>query len=378
MTTTSIDEPTPASDQAPGVGSMSSADEVPPGRDLLRALSCALLVALCVASPGSALVFAPFVPAIFAIRLYRPRAGSRRFVWMATAGSLLAAIGAAEATGGYVPAVVAALLLVPALGLVHARAARHDPIETPVLVEWPEPRLRTGLTPTIGAWLAVTVVVLGLAAPLVESPTTAATDRILESTTFYDDACSPDGALADEEEYCAELLAQRDSVVDAVEDRGPELLAALVAVFAFGAAATAHLIVLVSARTYSDRVRRRWRLRELEFHWSAAYVLAAGLVAFLLAGDGDGVATVTVRSVGVGLAVLGALAMASQGIGLVAWMFTRGSSPTWYRFVLVVFAMLVLPVTLTLLFFFGVLDMALHPRRRAAKSGNVPGRGSGS
>jgi hypothetical protein len=87
----------------------------------------------------------------------------------------------------------------------------------------------------------------------------------------------------------------------------------------------------------------------------------------MLAGDGGGDALVLVRSVGVGLATLGALAVVSQGIGLVAWMFSRGGSPTWYRILLFVFALFVLPVTLTMLFFVGVLDMALHPRRRAAR-----------
>lgn len=381
MTTTSIDEPTPAPDQAPGVGSTSSRAPLEPvtrTRDLLRAASCALLVAASVASPGSALLLAPFVPAIVAIRLLRQRAGRRNFLIVSTFASLVAGVGAAAASEGYVAGAAAALLLVPALGIVHARAARHDPIDSPVIEEWPEPRLRTGLTPTIGAWLLAVLVVVALAAPLVDSLTDTSSQLVRDAYAPYQRGCRDGGAFANRTDFCEETLQQRDQAIDLVDDHAPELLAAFIALFAFASAATAHLVVLARGRRVSDRVRRSWRLRELEFHWSAAYLLAAGLVAFMLAGSGDSNVPSTVRSIGVGLATLGAVAVVAQGVGLVAWMFTRGGSPTWYRVALIVFALFVLPVTLTLLFFVGVLDMALHPRRRAAKSGNVPRRGSGS
>ncbi len=370
MTSTSIEEPAPAPDQAPGVGSMSSAEPVPPGRDLARALSCALLVAASVASPGSALLFAPFVPAIVAIRLLRQVTGRRQFLLTATIASLLAAIAAAADHGAFLVGAVAAVLLVPALGIVHARAARHDPIDSPDVVEWPEPRLRTGLTPTIGAWVVALLLVVGLAGfvtPRFDSLPDTGTDLVRDAYSPYERGCRDGGALVDRGDFCTETLEQRDQVLELVGDHAPELLAALLAITAFGAAGTAHLVVLARARRVSDRVRRSWRLRELELHWSAAYVLAAGLVLFMLAGDGGSTPIVLARSVGVGLALLGALAVVSQGIGLVAWMFTRGGSPTWYRVLLLVFALFVLPVTLTLLFFVGVLDMALHPRRRAAR-----------
>ncbi len=365
MTTTSINEPTPTPDAAPGVGSMSSSEPIPPSRDVLRAACCALLVAACVAAPGSALLVAPFVPVIVALRLLRQRAGRRNFLIMSTVASLVAAIGAATATDAYLAGAAAALLLVPALGIVHGRAARHDPIDSPVLVEWPEPRLRTGLTPTIGAWVVAVLLVVALAAPLVDSLSGTSTDLVRDAYVPYERGCEQGGAFASRKDFCQETLDQRQQALDLVDDHAPELLAALVAIFAFGSAATAHLVVLTRGRRSSERVRRSWRLRELEFHWSAAYVLAAGLVAFMLAGSGDSTVAITVRSIGVGLATLGALAVLSQGIGLVAWMFSRGGAPTWYRVALLVFALFVLPVTLTLLFFVGVLDMALHPRRRA-------------
>jgi hypothetical protein len=370
VTTTSIDEPTPASDRAPGVGSSSSAPPVGAGRDLLRALCCALLVGLSVASPSSAILFAPFVPVLVAIRLLRQRAGRQRFVATATAASLLAAILAGlDESGDVAKALVgaaAALLLVPALGLVHARAARHDPIESATILEWPEPRLRTGLTPTILGWTVALLVVTALAAPFVDSLAATSQDALREASASYDELCADDGALADRDEYCADLLDRRDRAVEVLGDHAPEVLAAFLAVFAFGAAATAHLVVLARARRVSDRVRRSWRLRELELHWASAYVLAAGLVAVMVAGDGAGSAVVALRAVGIGLSTLGALAVFSQGIGLVAWVFSRGGSPTWYRVALGLFALFVLPVTIALVFTLGVLDLALHPRRRAA------------
>jgi hypothetical protein len=367
VTITSIDEPIPAPDQAPGVGSTSSrtVEPVTPTRDLQRALCCALLVAASVASPGSALLVAPFVPAIVAIRLLRQRAGRTQFLVSATIASLLAAIGAASAHHGYLAAAATGLLLVPALGIVHARAARHDPIDTPVLVEWPEPRLRTGLTPTIGAWLVATLVVAALFLPFADAPTRSAQSSFRDASSIYEDMCADGGIYASRDEYCERLLEQRQDIVEVIGDHGPELLAALIAIFAFGSAATAHLVVLARGRRVSERVRRSWRLRELEFHWSAAYVLALGLVSFMVAGDGGSTLAVAARSIGVGLGTLGVLVVVSQGIGLVAWMFTRGGAPTWYRVALLVFALFVLPVTLTLLFFVGVLDMAVHPRRRA-------------
>lgn len=375
MTSTSIDEPIPAPDQAPGVGSMSSHEPVPPGRDLLRALSCALLVAASVASPGSALLLAPFVPAIVAIRLLRQRAGQRQFLVTATIASLLGGLSAAADHRAFLAGALAALLLVPALGVVHARAARHDPIDSPEIVEWPEPRLRTGLTPTIGAWIVALLVLFGvvaLVAPGFDSLSDSGATLVRDAYSPYERGCRDGGAFEERTDFCAQTLEQRDQVLTIVEDHAPELLAALLAIAAFGAAGTAHLVVLARGRRVSKRVRRSWRLRELELHWSAAYVLAAGLVMFMLAGDGNGGGAggdvlVVVRSVGVGLATLGALAVVSQGIGLVAWMFSRGGSPTWYRVLLLAFALFVLPVTMALLFFVGVLDMALHPRRRAAK-----------
>lgn len=376
MTTASIDEPVPALEA--GAGSSSSENPITPGRDALRVLSCALLVAASVASPGSALLLAPFVPAIVALRLVRQRAGSRAFVVASTIASVLAAVAAAMQHEAYLLAGVAAILLVPALGMVHAVASRHDPIESAEQPAWPEPRLGSGLTPTIGAWIVAILVLVGLAAPRVDSPTAAGKDLVRDAYSFYTRECGDGGIFESRKAYCEEALAQRDMAIELVTDHLSELLGGLVAIIVFGAATTAHMVVLARGRRSSDRVRRSWRLRELELHWSMAYVLALGLVLMMVAGDTGGLAAAITRGFGVGCAVLAALAITTQGIGLVAWMFSRGGAPTWYRVALAAFALFVLPVTLTLLFFLGVLDMAIHSRRRAAKSGNLPGRGSGS
>lgn len=372
--TTSIDEPAPAADAA-GAGSTSSGTDgaaptpVSPtrGQDLGRALVCAVLVAGCVASPELLPLVAPFVPVLVALRLLR-RGGERRaFLVSASSAAVVAAVLAARVDAAVAAALAMALLLVPALGWVHARAARRDPVVAGNQPTWPEPRIGTGLTPTIAAWLVATVVVVLLAVPAFDDPRDAATDRVHDQYERYlDEWCTEDGAFADQEELCDRLVDQRDAVLEVVEEHGVELLGALAAAFAFGAATTAHLVVLWRARRSGLAVRPPWRLRELEVHWGAAYLVAAGLAAWLLADLVGGPGDAWLRAAALAVGGVGAQLVVAQGLGLATWSLTRGRRPAWYWVMLGFVVLLTLTFVPVALFALGVLDLALHPRRRAA------------
>jgi hypothetical protein len=79
-----------------------------------------------------------------------------------------------------------------------------------------------------------------------------------------------------------------------------------------------------------------------------------------------------VRAISTGLAVLGALAVAAQGVGLIAWFVRRAPRRTLLWSVIVVLLVVASPAVLTACLAFGMLDLALHPRRRALTTPPVP------
>lgn len=368
--TTSIDEPAPAAPAA-GAGSTSSADvsaarvstSTPVG-EFVRAVSAALLVAACVTSPGSALLLAPFAPAIVAIGLVR-RSSPRRLLVTATSASIVFAVLASRSDEMVPAAAVSAVLLALVLALVHARASRRDPIDAAHQSDWSEPRIGSGLTPTIVAWLLAVALVALLALPAAPPVEQLGADAIAEAYAPYADACKPGGSLADRGSFCDELEAQQASVTRAVDRYATELLGVLLAVFAFGAASTAHLIVLARGRRVSDRVRPRWPVTQLELHWSFVYLLVMGLGVWLIAGSGDSTAVVIARSIAAAAATIGSLAIVAQGFGLAAWILAARPRPFWFKAVLVLAFLLATPFMLVMLFVAGMLDLAFHPRRRA-------------
>lgn len=365
------DEPVLDASQAPGAGSLVS-------RDLLRVAVVAVLVGACVAAPDSSPIIAPFVSVLVALRLLRAREGQRRFLVIAGTASLaIAAVVGLDLGARYLPAVVAFALLVVALGVVHARAARLDPVDHVLQQPWPEPRLDTGFGVTVVAWTVLVVVLTALTLPAIESLTAFELGVVDDAYAGYVNACGDGGALESRRDFCASILEQRDSARELVRSHAPELLAGALALLAFGAAATAHLVVLVRARRSIVRIRPGWRVRDLEVHWSAAFLVAAGAIAWTATRGAGGAGFDVVRAAAVGVGTLGGLLVVTQGFGLAAWLLTRGSAPRWYRGFLFVVALFVIPITLLALFVLGVLDMALHPRRRGADSGSVAGRGSG-
>lgn len=372
--TTSIDEPVPAADPAGAGSSSSDPNDDPPrdpqsptrAQDLGRALLCAVLVASCVATPELSLLLAPFVPVLVALRLLRRGGELRAFLVSASSAAVVAAVLAAREDAAVAPGIAMALLLVPALGVVHARAARRDPVVPGDQPAWPEPRVDAGFMPAMVAWLLGTILVVLLAAPAIDDPGGVASDRVRDQYRTYLDECTGDGAFAEQEELCDRLVEQRDAILRVVDEQGLELVGALVAAFAFGAAATAHLFVLWAARRGDVPVRPRRRLRELEVHWSAAYLVALGLAAWLVADLAGDPWAAWLRAAALVVGGVGAQLVMAQGLGLATWSLTRGRRPAWYWLMLGLVVLLTLTVIPVALFALGVLDLALHPRRRVA------------
>jgi hypothetical protein len=364
---TELVEPAPAA-AAPDAGSSRPGGRQPgPSiqRDLGRVLACAALVAICVQSPASALAVAPFVPALVAIRLLRRSAAAR--VWSAiVVASIVAAALAAPRPEFVLPGVAGAMLLAWGLAQLHVWAALRDPVVAGSPAAWPEPRITSGFTPTVAGWCIAVAIVATLAwvSGAATSVVDVGTGAVATAHAPYADGCAQGGALADREDFCERMEELRDQLTDFVERRAAELFAAIAAIFAFGAAATAHLVVLARGRLVSDRVRPSWRLEQLELHWSFAYVLATGLVGWMLAVELDGAAAVAARAASVVLIALGGSAIVAQGLGLITWTTARGRRPMLVRGLTFLAFLLAWPVVAGMLFVFGVVDMAVHPRRR--------------
>jgi hypothetical protein len=344
-------------------------------RDLLRALVVAGLFALCAASPGAGLVLLPFVPAILAMRLLRPRphlpvliaTGVLAFLAGTLAASTLDWASPDVGSSTVAAVLVAALGSTVVLGLVHAHGARLDPVVDGAAEDaWPEPLARTGFLPTLVTWCVLAVVVVGVSGVERDQISDGAHDAVRRAFATYDRECDTDGILASRTEYCENLLDRRDRLVEFVDDHPLELTAAALAIFLLCAAGTTHLALLWRSRRAGLRARGLRPLRELEVHWSAAYVAAAG-VFVLLAGPAAGSSEDLVRAIGIGLATLGAGLMAAQGIGLAAWSLDRRAARRGTRIVLVLICFVLPQISVPVLVALGMTDMAARPRRRAAE-----------
>ncbi|MCW2926143.1 MAG: hypothetical protein JWM86_111 [Thermoleophilia bacterium] len=389
--TSDIVEPVSAAPVAAEAGSTSLGEPPSIVADLARAAVCVALVASCVGSPGSAPIVAPFIPVLVALRLLRSPIRAVGFIVATTVASivvaLLAAPGSIDEPGLPLVGALVAALLVPFLGVAHARSALPDSPPAPEALTsqaaaWPEPRILTGQSHAIAAWVVATLVLVAALVPAMSGSRDlldATRDIVDEAYEPYEQACASGGSLAAQNDLCAQLLDQRRDATELVDDHGLELLAALLAATAWASALTAHLIVSArQRRRFPDAARPGWRLRELEVHWSATYLLVLGLVALMVRSAVTGPADDIALAAGVGLSTLGVLLVLEQGVGLAAWLLARRPVPRWYRVGLVVAALVAASITIVVVFVLGVLDLAAHPRRRALASGSVSGRGSGS
>lgn len=351
--------------------------------DASRAAVTAALVTASVLLPASAPLMLPFIPVLVSLRRLRSRAAWSRFLTMATAASLVGVVGAVAFVGFVAPfwlaaAAAFALLSVPVLGWVHTRAARPDPATGAHGTGWPEPMIQSGFPVALGGWTTAIVVLAALMIPAVDAADELVRSQVIDGYAVYTTQCEPDGALADNGEVCDDLLAQRDEAVSLVERHPLDIIAAFAALVAVGCAGTAHPIIVGRARRIGGRVRPMWRLRDLEMHWASAYLLAAGLAGWTLATTlPSSTAADAGRVVSVFVGTIGGMLVLAQGIGLATWLLVRGRTPGWYRVLLVVAALFVLPFTALVLLGLGMIDLARSPRRRAAESGSVRGRGSG-
>ncbi|MCW2973354.1 MAG: hypothetical protein JWN72_1627 [Thermoleophilia bacterium] len=361
---------------------------------VLRVLAVAGLAAISAYSLGIAVFVTPFIPVLVALRLRRdPTPG---FVVSATLSALIAgatvSIGRSDPIALTVAIEAFLLVLVGPISILQARASEPDPDELGVqlddaaprfdtqtgepLVErtWPEPRFLTGFNLVLMSWFVPMALCIAILAPAVGTGDLQRSmrDGIRAQYGEFSRECRPGGELASQKDACKLVLEQRDQAVRVVRDHVHLAVGVAAALIAFGGAWTSHATTLWRLRRSRVPTRPKRPLRELEVHWSAGYVTAAGLLLVLFLSEVGGDVAQWGRALGIACVTFGAQLIAAQGSGLLA--FTLRGLRGWRRVVLIVCAVFALRYVLVLLLFLGVVDLALHPRRRV--SGSLTGRGS--
>lgn len=342
-------------------------------RDIGRSLTCAAIVALCVASPSATIILAPIVPVLVALRFLRFDSSNRRFLVSTVAACLVAAVLSAGRDKEVVFASLLVLILVPILGRAHATYALRTPLSAGSDREsmpWTEPLLGSGLTPLIALWSVAVILVSGSliwALDVDQSVTGAVKHIVAEAYAPYTTACADGGRLAGQASLCEQIDAQRVTVSRYVDRNTYELLAGIAAIFAFGSAASVHLIVITRAKNFGNYVREVVPIERLEMHWVFAYVCSAGVVAWLASIDLKGDAETLARVISIFLVTIGAGALSARGLGFATWSIERGRRPSIGYVVLAIAAFLMPWILLPFLFLLGMLDQMLQPRRRVVK-----------
>lgn len=380
-----VTEPVAGEHPAPSAAGSSASGHAQPRRrfPIGRIIAVALLAGLGVASPGLGVLTLPFATALLALGLLY--GAGRTLVVGAALVTAVVAVGSLTAVttdpAWLVIAAVAAFLSI-ALGVGQYQAARRDPgaesLAAATGATWPEPRVDRGFSHALLTWVAAAaalVALVGIAFGANELRD-GASSAVREAYSSYVSECA-DGMLAQQDELCANMEEQRSQALDIARDEAPALLAFLAAIFAVGAAGTSHLLVVARARAVAKQgreieTRPAWKLRDLELHWSFAYFGVAAVMAWFAADAASGALADWLLATAVGLGTVTALVLFAQGAGLLAWVFTRRRMPLWYRLLLVVVALLVLPAAMALVTGCGLLDMGLHPRRRAAAKAAAP------
>lgn len=322
-------------------------------------------------------------------------AGVRRGLATGAACVVVAIVMALAAGAGAVPALaVAAAVAIagPLLGWVHATALQTDvepapdalaadappadatahlASDTPTF-DWPAPpTLRHGATPVLAAWGAATAAALTVAwaaagIGALRTGLEAAVDFI-----YVNEACASGTTLAGSS-ACKALDDQRDAALGIVEQHPAAVAGLLAAIAAVAMAASTHWFVGRLAASHRLPVRRVPRLSAIEVHWVWSYIATAGIALVALAATTAPLGPFT-TGLGVYLVTVGALVVAGEGLALAAWGITRPSTPGWYRVLVVLLALLYPEVALGALVALGMLELAVHTRRR--RSGTIHRRG---
>ena len=362
--------------------SAASATSAPKRAPIWRILIVVVLVGLGVASPGLGILTLPFATALLALGLLYGAA--RAFIVASAIGSVALAValvatgldGTTKELAWAGMAAVAALAFI-ALGVEQRRSMRPDPgsesLAAATRDEWPEPRMDRGLSHALLTWTVAALVLVGLVG-VVAGPDdlrSGSKAAVRDAYASYVIECREGGMFAKQDDLCANMQDQRSQVLDLADDHAPSLLAFLAAIFVIGGAGTSHLLVTARARAVAKQgqgvdVRPGYRLRDLELHWSYAYVGVAGIALWMGADAASGQVAEWLLAGSVGLVSIAGFVLLAQGAGLLAWIFTRRKMPLWYKLLLVVMALLVLPGAVAMVALFGIIDMGIHPRRRAA------------
>jgi uncharacterized protein YybS (DUF2232 family) len=390
----SVTEPVPA---PASVGAGSSQFPV------LRVLAIAALTGVSVGSLSVALFASPFIPVLVAVRLRRDP--SPAFVVAATLAALITggavSAGRGDAIGLTVAIEAFLLLLVGPISIVQAHATHPDdeasavtaqltvmpgapafqpqqsPTQQPAAAPrsaWVEPQLRTGFALVLASWLAPMVLCIMLLLPVVGTTQLRASmiKGVHAQYGDLDKQCRPAGGLANAQSLCASFRdneAQLTRLVQRHLHLGVAIVAALIVI---GNAWTSHQVSLWRLRSSGIRTRPKRRIRDFEVHWSVAYLTAFGLVLALALRHPTNDFTTWAQALGWATATFGVLLIAAQGFGLLFWVLQAVHG--WRLAVLIVSAIFGWLYVLVLMGALGVVDLALHPRRRV--SGSLGGRGS--
>jgi hypothetical protein len=319
-------------------------------RASLRAvLITALLLGCSLASPALAVLLGPLLPIPFAFVLLRH--GSRPVVG-ATVGLVLAGVVAGFADGVAVAVGLTIFLAgsTAGLGWVLAQCG-----ELGRLREHPLVAMTAGWLAVLGAVAGCALVVVG----------TGDLDRVAKRAVaeVYDPITQSCKRGETPKRLCEEIDVQRAQVQKVVVGHAPMTMALVLALGSLAVAATTLLTARPLARRAQLPLRRQLRMADLEAHWSAAYLVAAGVGAVMLAGTLGSDHPIVLAGAMAG--ALGLAAFVLQGIAVTAWLLGRSRLGTGAK--VAIWALLFLTFFNLALGWFlglGLLEFAFHLRRR--------------
>jgi hypothetical protein len=391
-------------------GFANSAVECGPNFPWRRAIVVVLVIGASIASPGIGSFTVLFAVAVMALGLLR--GAGRLFTAVCVAGSAVVA-GAVAANADlderWIAAAVVSAVLAALLAIEHRRSAQPDPGEIEPLRRvrepreqtlaeqmaassaassattvvdasaWPEPRVDRGVSYVTYAWLVATMVLVAVIGITVgeHRMSSSLQSAVRSSFTSYDSACADGGKLENDTTTCKQILDARDYALDAARDHAPTVLTLFASLALTSCAWLAHLIVVARARVLAAQrwridTRPSYRLRELEFHWSWAYVGVLGVLGLILARPLSGATQEWTFAAAAGVTSVAGQVIAMQGTAVAAWVFSRRPMPWWYRIVLIITVLFAWPFVIGVLLLAGAIDMWISPRRRATAPAATP------
>lgn len=381
----------------------------------IRALLVVAIIAASVASPLLGSFSVLFGVALIALGM--TRGAGTAFVIASAVGSAIASMLLVMANASDTPDLgvvlgLAALcsVLAVVLGVEHARAADPDPgasakteakrervrdgqtlaeqmqadrLEAAAVAapaesteaSWPEPRADRGVSYVSYAWLVASIIIVvavgfGIGESRLRNSLSSTVDT---GFAGYDESCAEGGVLENDDRTCDQIETTREFFEEAARDHAPTMFALFMSFAAITGAWLAHVIVVTRNRALMQQrwvvpTRPAYRLRQLEFHWSWAYVAILGVAALIATHALSGDAHEWTLAAGTGITSVAGQVIMMHGTGMAAWLLTRRRIPGWYRVVLIVTTLFIWPFVIGGLLVLGALDMQFGFRRKAASA----------